>query len=148
MTRRPKLTRAGAARFAGVATEFCPPVRTEGQVFLDRLARRPRTFDSRFAQISTRLGLGAQLSRAELELLHQAAYLATLCNIALNGLGGCGGFIKLEREANRTRLEMHFLMARDLFYASAGWQRLDQCRRGAIGRIFLTVFVTDDNLAW
>lgn len=121
----------------------------DGRAFLHLLASLPPgTFERRFSEISLRLRLDTQLNPAELKLLCGAAYQAALCNIALNGLGGCGGQIKPSNERNRTALERAFLGARDAFYASSGWQSLPECERGAIDRIFLRVAVTDDNLAW
>jgi hypothetical protein len=70
-----------------------------------------------------------------------------LCNIALNGLGGCGGRIKPEREPNRRRLEGEFMAARDKFYACAGWQVLSPFLRHPVQSIFLRIFVEEVNLA-
>ena len=83
----------------------------------------------------------------ELKLLYRAAYRGTLCNIAINGLGGCGGRIKPQREANRTALEWRFMAAREELYASAGWQALSPAAKGSVERVFLNVFVADHNLA-
>jgi hypothetical protein len=122
--------------------------RTDGQQFLAKLADSSQNaFEIRFASISTRLGLGMVLNGHELVLLHDAALDGTLCCIAFNGLGGCRGEIKPEREIRRMRLERAFMAARDAFYSSAGCKALPLYQMGAIERIFLNVFVTDDNLA-
>ena len=97
--------------------------------------------------VSLRLGLGDALAADELSLLYEAAFLATLCNIAFNGLGGCGGEIKPERETSRIMLEREFMAARDNFFRSAGWKALPPTQRGSIEKIFLDVFVIQANLA-
>jgi hypothetical protein len=123
--------------------------RTDGGNFLQNLTASSRNgFDRRFASISTRLGLGTALSAHELGLLHEATLAAMWCYIALNGLGGCRGVIKPEREINRVRLESEFMAARDKCYASAGWKALPESQRVPIRRIFLKVFVEEENLAW
>jgi|SRR5215471_19267166 len=121
----------------------------DGQNFLRELVHFPaNTFEARFLQISSRLGLGSALSCDELILLYEAAFYATLCNIAFNGLGGCRGIIKPRRESTRLNLEHAFMAARDALYASAGWSVLPIPSRDSIRRIFLTVSVAPDNLAW
>jgi hypothetical protein len=123
-------------------------MQTEGQNYLDQLVGPwCNGFDRRFSKISTGLGLGNTLIRNELRLLHEATFCATLCNIALNGLGGCRGKIRPERESNRVNLESEFMAARDTFCASTGWKSLPLFQRGAIQRIFLNVFVTEDKLS-
>jgi hypothetical protein len=122
-------------------------MKTDGEDFLDQLAGPASNgFKRRFSQISTRLGLAAVLDGSELNLLFEAALHATLCNIALNGLGGCGGEIKPERETDRINLEREFMAARDRFWASTGWKSLAAQEKGSIQRIFLTVFVAGDKL--
>jgi len=65
---------------------------TTGEEYLNELAGfPPRTFPSYFAGNATSLRLGTVLDRTELKWLYEAAFLAALCNIAINGLGGCGG---------------------------------------------------------
>jgi hypothetical protein len=121
---------------------------TAGETYLEELAGfPPKTFPSHFASSATRLQLGTFLDRTELNWLYEAAYLAALCNIAINGLGGCSGIIKPERESNRRRLETEFMAARDKLYASAGWQALRPFVRHPVQRIFLRVFVNENNLA-
>ena len=91
-------------------------MKTDGQSFLDQLAGSAQNgFAVRFSRISTRLGLGVSLNGREVSLLYEAAFYATLCNIAFNGLGGCGGQVKPSREANRIDLEREFMAARDRF---------------------------------
>jgi hypothetical protein len=70
-----------------------------------------------------------------------------LCNIAINGLGGCGGRIKPEHEPNRRRLEREFMAARDKLYACAGWRALPPSVRHPIQIVFLRISVNEDNLA-
>jgi len=121
---------------------------TAGETYLDELAGfPPKTFPSHFASSATRLRLGTFLDRTELNWLYEAAYLAALCNIAINGLGGCGGIIKPERESNRRRLETEFMAARDRLYACAGWQALRPLVRHPIQTVFLRISVNEDNLA-
>ncbi len=122
---------------------------TDGQNFLSEFKGfPPNSFEGRFFQTSARLDLGAVLSGSELIALYESAFYATLCNIAFNGLGGCGGKIKPEREFTRIRLERAFMAAREHFYRSAGWNALDPSQKRSLQRIFLSVFVAPDNLAW
>ena len=121
---------------------------TTGEEYLDELAGfPPRTFPSHFSSSAIRLRLGTVLDRTELKWLYEAAFAAALCNIAINGLGGCGGSIKPEREPNRRRLEWEFMAARDQLYACAGWQALPPFVKHPVQRIFLRVFVNEDKLA-
>ena len=123
-------------------------MKTDGQNYLDQLGGTSRSdFERRFSTISIKLGLGDALLENELSFLYEATFCATLCNIAFNGLGGFGGEIKPEQEANRIKLEGEFLAARDKLYGSAGWESLCTPLKGSIQRIFLTVFVVEDNLA-
>jgi hypothetical protein len=123
-------------------------MKTDAQNYLDQLASRSRSgFERRFSNISIRLGLGNTLMGDELRLLYEATFCGTLCNIAFNGLGGCGGQIKLEQEANRRNLERAFMAARVKLYTSAGWQALPASVKGPIQNIFLNVLVAEDNLA-
>jgi hypothetical protein len=123
-------------------------MRSDGQEFLAEFSgSSPNSFEGRFARISTRLNLGTVLTGKELSLLYQAAFNATLCNIAFNGLGGCGGEIRPDREPNRVMLEARFMASRARFFASAGWQGLSKQEQESIERIFLTVVVATENLA-
>ncbi len=122
---------------------------TGGQDFLEKLAKfPPRTFEARFLQRSLRLGLGKVLTPEEMRLLYRAAFRALLCNIAFNGLGGCDGLIRPERELNRVRLEQDFMAFRNRVYACTGWKRLRGLQRERIDREFLAVAVAAENLAW
>jgi hypothetical protein len=122
-------------------------MKRDGEIFLEELASYPpKTFESRFSKIAGRLGLGLMLNREELTLLRHAAFVATLCNIAFNGLGGCGGKISPSREGTRTRLELRFMLARDAFCATPGWRSLSASEKGPIFRIFFTVLVAEQNL--
>jgi hypothetical protein len=121
---------------------------TTGEEYLNELAGfPPKTFPSHFSNSATRLRLGMVLDRTELKWLYEAAFVAALCIIAINGLGGCGGRIKPEREPNRSRLEREFMAARDKLYACAGWKALPPFVRHPIQRLFLQIFVNEDNLA-
>jgi len=104
-------------------------------------------FARRFAKVADVLGLSQHLSTTELNLLCEAAFLATLCNISFNGLGGCGGTIKPEREITRIRLEWRFMAARDEFQATAGWRSLSAFDQQEVQRVFLNVVVAQENLA-
>ena len=119
----------------------------DGQTFLEQLASSPaKGFTPRFSRTSMRLGLGACLSGSELSLLHDAAFYATLCNIAFNGLGGCGGQIKPHREANRISLESRFMAAREQFLSCDGWHALSATQKESIHKIFLNIIVAENNL--
>jgi hypothetical protein len=120
----------------------------DGYHFLQRLANSaPTAFERRFAKTSTRLGLGSSLRADELNLLYEAAFYATLCNIAFNGLGGCGGEIRPERESTRMKLERDFMAARDRFFECAGWKVLRKTVQVSVQRVFLSVFILEENLA-
>jgi hypothetical protein len=122
---------------------------TDGQNFLRELGGfPPNTFEGRFFQTSARLDLGAILSGNDLMALYEAAFYATLCNIAFNGLGRCCGKIKAQRESTRRRLEHAFMAARDALYDTEGWDALALSQKGSVHRIFLNVTVAPDNLAW
>ena len=121
---------------------------TDGQDFFEELESVSRpVFKGKFGQVSRRLGLNGGLSRADLSRLYEATFLAALCNISFNGLGGCGGEIKPEKEGARCRLEQAFMDARDNFYACSGWKRLPEKRKKSIKAVFLTVLVAEENLA-
>jgi hypothetical protein len=121
---------------------------TDGQSFLDQLANSSGNgFAVRFSRISTRLGLGVYLNGNEVSLLYEAAFYATLCNIAFNGLGGCGGKIKREKEQVRIGIEREFMTARNKLLATAGWQGLMPSQKESIRNIFLRVSVRVANLA-
>jgi len=123
-------------------------MQTDGQEFLERLVTSsPNNFEGRFAKISKELGLGAQLSAEELNLLYEASFYSTLCNIAFNGLGGCGGVIRPERESTRIKLEQGFMAARDVFFASRGWKKMHAQAKGSVKRVFLDVYIEEGNLA-
>jgi hypothetical protein len=123
-------------------------MKNHGQAFLEELASQPPdTFEGRFSTVSTKLGLGRDLGRNELQLLYQATLEAALCNLRINGLAGCGGKVRPEDEPNRTRLEREFMEARDMLFASPGWQTLTESEQVKLQKIFLSVLVTDDKLA-
>jgi len=121
---------------------------TDGQGFLERLVNTsPNKFDGKFAETSKQLGLGGLLTAEELNLLYEAAFYSTLCNIAFNGLGGCQGIIKPERESTRIKLEQGFMAARERFSASRGWKKLHAQAKGSIQRVFLNLSIFEENLA-
>lgn len=123
-------------------------MRNYGQVYLDDLGRCPAgTFESSFATVANKMGLGSILERNELTLLYEAAFRATYCNLALNGLGKFAGEVKAEDERLRSQLEREFMIARDTLLASPGWESLSVLERNALRRIFLDVFVTEERLA-
>ena len=137
------------AKLAGTHEPPMRTIRDDGQKYLQRLAAPPNDrFAKRFSAISLRLDLGNMLSGYDLSLLHNAAFHSTLCNIAFNGLGGCAGQIKPEREAHRINLEQRYMVARHKCFVSAGWDALPEFTKESIRKIFLNVFVTDDNLVW
>ena len=122
-------------------------MKTNGQEYIQQLAGfPPKTFESKFSRIAARLHLAPGMNRAELECLFEAALLAVLCNTAFNGLGGCDGIIKPDRETNRIRLEREFMAACDKLYASAGWKSLPPFVRNAIQARLLHVSVHEGNL--
>lgn len=123
-------------------------MKTDGQEYLEELAGLPpNTFDHRFAKTSAQLGLGAVFDRNELKLLYEASLRALLCNLAINGIG-TDGVIRSEEEPERSQCEWEFMEARDLLYASPGWQNLAPAKREAVERSFLRVLVTEDKFAW
>jgi len=123
-------------------------MKNDGQDFLEQLAGSTAdTFESRFSLISRQLGLGTSFTRNELTLLYDAASRAAHCNAAINGLDDYGPGIKAEHEPRRHSLELEFLEARDIFYASPGWQTLPAAEQGPIDQAFLSVFVAEDKLA-
>ena len=40
------------------------------------------------------------------------------------------------------------MTAREIFYASPGWQMLDEAEQETIEKVFLSVAVADEKLAW
>lgn len=123
-------------------------MKSHGQAFLQELANLPtNTFENRFSDISRRLGLGATLERNELTLLYEAALCATLLNIAINAPLDGEAKPRPKQEANRLKFETAFMTARDILYASAGWQNLPAAEREVLRKIFLNVFIAEQNLA-
>ncbi len=93
-----------------------------------------------------RLRLGRWLDSADLTILYEAAFEAAMCNVCFNGFGGCRGEIKPELEGHRRSLETRFMEARDRLYGSPGWAELPRLVRQSIHRIFLTIYIADENL--
>jgi hypothetical protein len=124
-------------------------MKNPAQEFLQELSNLPPdTFESRFSRASNQLGLAGELTRNELTLLYEATFRATVCNLAINGLGKLAGKIPGEQEPNRRQLESDFMVARDIFFASPGWQTLEPLEQETIEKVFLGVMVADDKLAW
>src|SRR5580765_8491929 len=122
-------------------------MKKDGQEFLEQLSGSPPySFENVFSKTSARLGLGCALKRNELRLLCRAAFIAALCNIAMNRIGDFRRRMNPAREANRTRLEIGFMSARDRFTSTAGWRNLPASNRGSIQRLFLRVHVRQENL--
>jgi hypothetical protein len=123
-------------------------MRTSGRDYLETLGNCPaESFEGRFFRASSRLRLGDLLEWSEMEMLFDAAYRAALCNIAINGLGGCEGRIRPGHEYRRRMLEWEFMDQRSKLFAAPGWHHLEESQRRMITVVFLSVFVTDDNLA-
>jgi len=106
-----------------------------------------QSFKRRFAVIADRLTLKCWLSEVDLARLCKAAFCAALCNICFNGLGGCGGKIGSSRETNRLEVERGFMAACADFWQSTGTQKIPEDIKASICRIFLNVFVSEENLA-
>jgi hypothetical protein len=122
---------------------------TDSQNFSEELESCSRPgFKRRFGQIFRRMRLEGGLNRAEISCLYEAAFLAALCNISFNGLGGCGGVIRPEKEATRRRLEQAFMDSRDNFFKCPGWKALAPARKKSIQAVFLTVSVAEENFAF
>jgi hypothetical protein len=120
----------------------------DSQDFFEELASCPRTgFKTKFSRTARRLGLKVELNRSELAALYEAAFLAALCNISFNGLGGCGGEIRPEKEPTRCRLEQAFMDACRNFYRCSGWKALSPAKKKSIRLIFFDVTITEENLA-
>lgn len=123
-------------------------MKIDGQDFLEELALLPPdTFESHFSKLALSLHLGVLLDRNELKLLCEAALSAELCNLAFNGLDTNGGEIRPEHEARRRQLEEHFMFARDVLWASPGWQTMSDPERESTEQGFLQVLVAEDKLA-
>ena len=122
-------------------------MKTNGHEYIEQLAGfPPTTFESKFSRIAAGLRLATAMNRTELECLFNAALLAIWCNTAFNGLGGCGGIIKPDRESDRIRLEREFMAACDRLYASTGWKALPPFVRNSIQASLLHVSVHEGNL--
>ncbi len=120
----------------------------ESQDFFEELASCSRTgFKTKFGRTARRLGLNVGLNRNELYRLYEAAFLAALCTISFNGLGGCAGGIRPEKEPTRRKLEQAFMDACHNFYRSAGWKALPTPQKKSIRTIFLFVSVSEENLS-
>jgi hypothetical protein len=129
------------------ANDRKPNMNADGIDFLEQsVSPCPNAFERRCSRIASSYGLEAALAREDLILLYRAALLAALCNLSLNGSCACGGEIKLEGEPARRELEQTFMAARDAFLTCEGWRALPDFQKGVTQRIFLNVFVTEDNL--
>jgi hypothetical protein len=122
-------------------------MKSSSQEFLEQLSALPADcFEHGFADRLAQLGMAAMLERNDLTLLCEAALRAYLCEAALNEVSP--GKSSLEQEAKRVRLEWDFMTARDMFYASPGWQTLDEMMQGMVEQMFLRVTVREECLAW
>ena len=120
----------------------------DGYEFSEELTGCSRqAFRTKFGRTARRLGLSNRLKREELNRLAEAAFLAALCNVALNGLGGCEGDIRPENEPVRRDLEGAYMNACQNFYASPGWGKLPAAQKESLRAVFLTVAVEERNLA-
>ena len=120
--------------------------RAAARQFLEQLARWPRNFfELRFSTISLQLQLCHHLTTRELDLLYDASLLATVCTLALNSVD-VEGQAHVDRERRRSDLETTFLLARDLFLSTAGWQSLPEFKKEGIRRHCLSVTVLEENL--
>ena len=106
-----------------------------------------KAFETQFTRLADNLALSSWLSAENLRRLCEAAFYARLCNISFNGLGGCGGHVKPEREANRIILEQEFMAACATFWASSAVQTIPHGLRTRIRGVFLNVSVAEENLA-
>jgi hypothetical protein len=107
---------------------------TASQAFLNEPAEYPAdSFESRFSRHFIRLALGTKLDRNELALLYEAAFRGDLCHCAINREGPTNGGLRPEDEPARTRLELDFMVAREVFFASPGWQTLTTAEQEVIG---------------
>jgi hypothetical protein len=121
--------------------------RTAAKLFLEHLARQPRNaFELRFSTISLRLQLCHHLTTPELELLYDAALLGAICTLVLNGVLG-GKQARYDQECRRNDIERSFMLARDNFISTAGWQNMPEFKKEGIRRHCLNVVVYEENLA-
>jgi hypothetical protein len=119
----------------------------DGRNFTEPIAGfAPGGFNASFSKAAKRIGVETALTPRELSSLYGTAFLAAICNIAFNGPGASGGEIKSEGEATRRKLEQTFMAARDTCFASPGWRALPEPKRRLVQEVFLSVFVTEDNL--
>jgi hypothetical protein len=122
-------------------------MKSSSHEFLEQLTTLPADcFERRFALQLAQLGLGRKLERNELTLLCEAALRASLCQRAINEARN--GKVMPEQESERLRLEWAFMTAREILYASPGWQSLDQPTQERVEEMFLRVAVGDECLAW
>ncbi len=121
---------------------------TSGQAYLEALGTGfpANAFETRFSKAALRIGLGSALDADELNHLFRSSFWACLCNISFNGLGGCGGEIRPDRELHRIKLEREFMAAKDLLFKTRGWRKLNRSVRTRVEKIFLQVRIADENL--
>jgi hypothetical protein len=119
----------------------------EQDYFQELAGSAPGTLGTRFRVISQQLALHQAFSRNEWTLLGEAALRAALCSSALNGRDGYGPALHPEHELRRRSLEIAFLEARDMLFASPGWQSLGSGTQDQIISGVLTVYVDEDQLS-
>ena len=125
-----------------------PRMNSDSNEFSEELTSCTREgFEAKFARIAHQMKLDGALKRQELARLSEAAFLAALCNIAFNGLGGCSGTTSPDKEITRRNLELAYMDARHNFQRSSGWKKLSAAQNESIYRVFLKVIVEDQNLA-
>ena len=116
--------------------------------FFEELTSCSRSsFKPKFDRTLRQLRLNPGLKQEEVARLREAALLAALCNISFNGLGGCAGEIRPEKEPTRRRLEYAFMDACNNFFLSPGWKKLPPAQKESVRNVFLTVVVEEENLA-
>jgi hypothetical protein len=118
----------------------------EQDYFQELAGSAPGTLGTRFRVISQQLALHEAFSRNEWTLLGEAALRAALCSSALNGRDGFGS-VHPEHEPRRRSIEIAFLEARDMHFASPGWQALGSATQDQVITDVLTVYVDEDKLS-
>lgn len=125
-------------------------MKNDGHEFLSGLVdSTPETFEGRFEKVARQLRAESWFSRDEFSLLHEAALNAVLCNAVLNGAGESGAAPHDGARCRHARhLELAFLEARDVLFASPGWQALPSVDQDRIEQACVLVRVADRNLLW
>lgn len=118
----------------------------QSKSFLEMLARFPRNaFERWFSAISLGFELCHHLTRAELNLLYDAALLGIICSVSINRTGDMLED-PVDCELRRTRLERSFVQARNQFLATRGWGHLPRFKQNLVQQHYLRVCVNEQNL--